>query len=321
MGRAIRQPEHVPQLLPGRWSRGGLSEHVQVNGGRHENLRRVVGAQNVERRGGISARRLQERLRRCHRLSSGRAARIMSYREASASPPSALMRASSAMPINPPAVAFGDRLFSADEMAGIAAGWCDIIQESIPAPARVTALPLSNHPEAIALFFALSTFPRRSCPAARSRAWQSRPPIPAATPIFLPPSLAAPRGQGRRARAAHLRPARIPGRGCRGAAPGALPHLAGLRELHLGIDGTASARVHRDPELRPANRGDLEACRLSRADAVVASLPLSTHYGFGQALLLPTLLGSPLGLVSASIIGQCCGSSPTARTRTGPPRR
>jgi acyl-CoA synthetase (AMP-forming)/AMP-acid ligase II len=29
----------------------------------------------------------------------------------------------------------------------------------------------------------------------------------------------------------------------------------------------------------------------------VASLPLSTHYGFGQALLLPTLLGAPLGLV------------------------
>ena len=29
----------------------------------------------------------------------------------------------------------------------------------------------------------------------------------------------------------------------------------------------------------------------------MASLPLSTHYGFGQALLLPTLLGSPLGLV------------------------
>src|SRR5262245_22223700 len=41
----------------------------------------------------------------------------------------------------------------------------------------------------------------------------------------------------------------------------------------------------------------VEASPLSPGDPVVGSLQLSTHYGLGQALILPTVLGSALGLL------------------------
>src|SRR5262249_14725807 len=42
----------------------------------------------------------------------------------------------------------------------------------------------------------------------------------------------------------------------------------------------------------------IAACALSADSAVAGSLQLSTHYGLGQALLLPTVLGAPLGLIA-----------------------
>src|SRR5882724_3241151 len=41
----------------------------------------------------------------------------------------------------------------------------------------------------------------------------------------------------------------------------------------------------------------IEASRLAPGAPVVGSLQLSTHYGLGQALILSTVLGSPLGLL------------------------
>ncbi|HXJ78879.1 MAG TPA: hypothetical protein VMS64_09380 [Candidatus Methylomirabilis sp.] len=59
----------------------------------------------------------------------------------------------------PASVFFNGRLWPSDELSAMAAGWLEILHSTIPATAELTALPLVNHPEAIALFFALSSFP------------------------------------------------------------------------------------------------------------------------------------------------------------------
>lgn len=51
---------------------------------------------------------------------------------------------------------------------------------------------MSNDPGAVALFFALSSLPLPVIVfPADARAWRSSPPVPAGTPLFLPPSLHA----------------------------------------------------------------------------------------------------------------------------------
>src|SRR6266446_1646811 len=98
----------------------------------------------------------------------------------------------------PPPIFFSGRLWPSDELSSIATGWLERVQASIPPKAELTALPLANHPDAVALFFALSSLP---LPVAvlppDPRAWRSIPSMPAGTPLFLAPSLSelAPAGE------------------------------------------------------------------------------------------------------------------------------
>ena len=59
----------------------------------------------------------------------------------------------------PPSIAFNGRLWPSEELAATAAGWLDRVQSLIPRTAKLTALRLPNRPDAIALFFALSSLP------------------------------------------------------------------------------------------------------------------------------------------------------------------
>src|SRR5215472_1085959 len=91
----------------------------------------------------------------------------------------------------PPSITFERRLWPSEELAATAIGWLEHVQEAIPRNAGLTALPLSNRPDAIALFFALSSLPLPVVILPPDpRAWRSSPAIPETTPIFLPPSLA-----------------------------------------------------------------------------------------------------------------------------------
>ena len=58
---------------------------------------------------------------------------------------------------SPPSIVFEGRSWPSEELAAIAAGWLDFVHTSTPPAAELTALPLANHVDAIALFFALST--------------------------------------------------------------------------------------------------------------------------------------------------------------------
>jgi len=197
----------------------------------------------------------------------------------------------------PPSIVFNGRPWASEELAAIAAGWLDFVVASVPPTAGMTALPLANHVDAVALFFTLSTLglPVVVLPP-DPRAWRSSPPIPPATPIFLPPSLAKLAGAGD---ALGLRTFVVPDpRPAWGAAPTtAFLASPGFVNFTSGSTGLPRPVYILTRSFARQTAAIVGACRLSRHDAVAASLPLSTHYGLGQALLLPTLLGSTLGLV------------------------
>ena len=197
----------------------------------------------------------------------------------------------------PPAVFWNGRLWPSDELSAMAAGWLDTLRASIPPTAQLTALPLSNHPDAIALFFALSTFPLPVVVLPPDpRAWRSSPPISPTTPIFLSPSLATldGAGDGLGLRTIALPNARPP---AGAASPIGFLATPGMVNFTSGSTGLPKPVyiLTRSFELQTA--AIVAACELPRGAAVAGSLPLATHYGLGQALLLPAFLRSTLGLV------------------------
>jgi acyl-CoA synthetase (AMP-forming)/AMP-acid ligase II len=199
--------------------------------------------------------------------------------------------------VRPPSIVFNGRPWASEELAAVAAGWLDFVRASIPHAARMTALPLANHVDAVALFFALSTLrlPVIVLPP-DARAWRSSPPIPPETPIFLSPSLSKLAGAGD---ALGLRTFVVPDPRPAWETARTMPFLTspGFVNFTSGSTGLPRPVYILTQSFVRQTAAIVEACRLSRDDAVAASLPLSTHYGLGQALLLPTLLGSTLGLV------------------------
>ena len=231
--------------------------------------------------------------------------------------------ARAAAAVQPPPITFHGARWSSDELAAIAAGWLDFVRASVPPSAEMTAMLMSNHPQTVALFFALSSLalPLVVFPA-DARAWRSSPPLPDGTPVFVAPPL---RAYAQATEAAGFstfilpdpRPAARPG-GLR-----VLPRVSGLRELHLGLDRACpSPCTSRRGAFSCRRRPSSERAGYARGIPSSASLPLSTHYGLGQALILPTVLGSPLGLVER--FDPPLGLPPARvphRIRTGPPRR
>src|SRR5262245_47988807 len=92
----------------------------------------------------------------------------------------------------PPPIIHRGRLWPSDELAAIAAGWLEHVRPALAPESELTAMLMSNHPETVALFFALSALDRPIVVLpADPRAWRSTPPLPATTPVFVSPPLRA----------------------------------------------------------------------------------------------------------------------------------
>lgn len=197
----------------------------------------------------------------------------------------------------PPAIVFKGRYQSSDELAAVAEGWLDFLETSIPPTSGLTALALSNHPDAIALFFALSSlpFPPIVLPA-DPRAWRSSPPIPPGTPLFLPPSL---REMADAGDSLGLRTFVLPDPRPSSGATRSAPFLTAPGIVHFTSGSTGRPKpvyvLTRSFVMQAA--AIIEVCPLAPGAAVAASVPLSTSYGLARGLFLPTVLGSRVGLL------------------------
>jgi acyl-coenzyme A synthetase/AMP-(fatty) acid ligase len=198
----------------------------------------------------------------------------------------------------PPPILFEGRLWPADEMAAIAAGWLDDLRAHVPRTAALTAMALCNHPSAIALLFALSSLP---WPVAvyppDPRAWRTAPPLPVGTPVFVPPPL---REMAAAGEPLGLATVALPEPRDRAAAADSVPFLTcpGFVNFTSGSTGLPKPVYITTRSFLVQTAAIIGTCALTADSAVVGSLQLSTHYGLGQALLLPTVLGAPLGLVA-----------------------
>ena len=197
----------------------------------------------------------------------------------------------------PPSIVFEGRRWPSEEIAALSAGWLDRIHAAVPRSAGLTAMAMANRPEAIAVFFALSSLalPVVVYPA-DPRAWRSAPGVPPGTPLFLPPSLGA---LAPEAEAVGLRGHVLPELRPDPAPTGAVRFLAcpGFVNFTSGSTGLPKPVYISTRSFLVQTAAIIEACKLASDCAVAGSLQLSTHYGLGQALFLPTVLGSTLGLV------------------------
>src|SRR3989337_4216107 len=90
----------------------------------------------------------------------------------------------------PPPVFFRGRHWSAREISGIALAWREALGEQFRVSSDLIAMVMANHPEAVALFFALSSLPVPLVLLPPDpRGWRSAPPLPRGTPVVLLPSL------------------------------------------------------------------------------------------------------------------------------------
>ena len=197
----------------------------------------------------------------------------------------------------PPPIVFKGRTWSAEEMASIAGGWLDVVRESTLATPGVTAMLMTNHPEAIALFFALSSLPDPVIIyAADPRAWRSAPPVPKGTPLFVPPPLREMAGAGD---ALGLRVTVLPEAKVSSAATDGIPFMScrGFVNFTSGSTGLPKPAHITTRSFLVQTAAIIGACGLTAETNVAGSLFLHTHYGLGQALILPTVLGSTLGLL------------------------
>jgi acyl-CoA synthetase (AMP-forming)/AMP-acid ligase II len=195
----------------------------------------------------------------------------------------------------PPPIFSGGRSWSSDELASMATGWLDRVRAAVPRAAGLTAIVVNNHPETVALLFALSCLPLPVVILpADPRAWRSDPPLPPGTPVFVAPPLAPLAAAGRSAGLDAIaipaaRPAPV-GDARFFSCPGFVSFTSGSTGLPKPVYITTRSYLTQTAAI-------VEASGLRPGDSVVGTLQLSTHYGLGQALILPTVLGSPLGLV------------------------
>lgn len=197
----------------------------------------------------------------------------------------------------PPPILFEGRRWSAEELAGLALGWRDVIEGEMARAPRLVALPMANHPEAVALLFALSCFsvPVVLLPPAL-RGWQSVPAVPDGTPLFLPPALWRLAAEGERL---GLRPHRL-SEPARAASAGAPSFMAapGFVFFTSGSTGTPRPVYRTAAQLLEAGRSPTAAVGFPAGAGLIGAVPLDRTFGMHHGLMAATVLRRPLALLA-----------------------
>ena len=194
----------------------------------------------------------------------------------------------------PPPIRFQGRDWSSDELAAVALGWRDEL--AADESARPTGLVLANHPESVALFFALSCFPRPIIAMPPElRGWRSSPPLPPGMRLLLPPALAGLAGEAE-SLGLDVTVLQTPS-GSRASAdapflssPGLVLFTSGSTELPKPVYRTLA-------HMKSVTEAYASAIGFPRDRGVIGALPLARGFGFTHCLMPATALGVRLDLL------------------------
>jgi acyl-CoA synthetase (AMP-forming)/AMP-acid ligase II len=156
---------------------------------------------------------------------------------------------------------------------------------------------MANHPQAVALLFALSCFsvPVVLLPSAL-RGWQSVPAVPAGTPLFLPPALGQLAAEGERL---GLRPHLLSEPGRAGSAgPPSFMAAPGFVFFTSGSTGTPRPVYRTAAQLVEAGRLPTAAVGFPARGGLIGALPFDRTFGMHHRLMAATVLRRPLALLA-----------------------
>jgi len=195
--------------------------------------------------------------------------------------------------VRPPAIQFAGRRWSSEEVGARAAAWAAHLTGALGPRPPLVATPLVNHPDSVALFFALCAGPAAALIlSADPRSWATSPRIPAGTPLVLTPGqrdLAGP------ASAAGLAPVVLPDPAPAAATPRfAFPALVFLTS---GTTGLPKPVVKTGEAFLHSARATAAMQEVPRGAGIIGALPLSVNYGFISTLVLATAVEGTLGLL------------------------
>jgi acyl-CoA synthetase (AMP-forming)/AMP-acid ligase II len=196
----------------------------------------------------------------------------------------------------PPPILFEGREWPSAELSAMAAGWRDEIAEKLGDSTRPTGLVLANHPEAVALFFALSCFERPIIAMPPElRGWRSAPALPADARLVLPPALG---GLAREAEQLGLEVTVLdePRRSA-SADDAAFLRCPGLVLFTSGSTELPKPVYRSMAHMKSVTAAYVKAAGFPADRGVIGALPLARGFGFTHCLMPATALGVRLTLL------------------------
>ena len=198
----------------------------------------------------------------------------------------------------PPPVFFRGRHWSAREISGIALAWREALGEQFRVSSDLIAMVMANHPEAVALFFALSSLPVPLILLPPDpRAWRSSPPVPPGTPLCLLPSFRTLAHAGEQlGLTVTVLPEPDVLTGLKGEPPPFLT-LPGFVLFTSGSTGLPKPVYRSTARVLAGISALVGAFHVPPGGGVVGALPLAYGHGLCHCLVAATVLQSPLRLL------------------------
>lgn len=197
----------------------------------------------------------------------------------------------------PPPILFQGAYWSSRELTHLALVWRDALGKAFGVSSSPIAMVMANHPEAVALFFALSSLPAPLILLPPDvQEWRSAPPIPPETRLVIPPRL---QGLTAEAERVGLRITVLPDPGAPGSAPDGAPLLTfpGIVLFTSGSTDQPRPVYRRTAAVLAVASTVMAAVGAPRGGGVIATLPLARAFGFNHGLMAATVLESPLALL------------------------
>ena len=198
--------------------------------------------------------------------------------------------------IAPPDIMFRGRLWTSAELVERASAYRATLDRVVADTVPLVAMVMSNHVDAVALFFALSAgrVPVLLLPP-DPKGWQTSPPVPTGTPLVLTPDVAALERHGLALGLAVT----VMGNSQQpvGGPPPAFMSGPAVVFLTSGSTGAPRPVCRTLASLVAASSALARLVTLADEAAVLATLPLDRSFGMNNGLVLASLLRRTLGLL------------------------